>query len=514
MNLSELQIKPALRGKWEAIDVGILMAKRWFWPLLAAWAVPAMTVFLILSAIFHESPWIAMLVFWWLKPLFDRLPLYLLSRYLFNEPVPQLFNARVLIDIYRFDIFSALTWRRFEFRRSFNLPITVLEKQKGQARAKRAALMQFGCGNAATWVTTVFIHFEILLCLGFISLVALFIPSNTDWDFLNTIMEHPLIFEHLYNLIYASSVCIIAPLYIASGFSLYINRRVELEAWDLELLFRDSMLKRQKNTPKAASTNNIASHLALFCCLSFSLISTDNLNAAQNELNLHFDQTSQEAEQSKEQMLEIIESPPFVIEKEVTQWEWKSNNDTEESAPELPEWLESIEHLFELSDVMKSISVFFEVIIWGSIALLLLFIAKHILRNLDLSAATVGRKKEEISNPKPSVIMGLNIETDSLPEDITEAVEKAVAEGNHRHALSLLYRFSLNLLINRYDLHLEDWFTEQECANAVKHSLEEDINRFFSALTRTWQLQAYAHLSPTDDAVLTLSGDLKKVFDL
>jgi hypothetical protein len=37
---------------------------------------------------------------------------------------------------------------------------------------------------------------------------------------------------------YAAAVGMLEPFYVAAGFGLYINRRVELEAWDIEQEFR------------------------------------------------------------------------------------------------------------------------------------------------------------------------------------------------------------------------------------------------------------------------------------
>jgi hypothetical protein len=40
------------------------------------------------------------------------------------------------------------------------------------------------------------------------------------------------------SIAYAVAVACLEPFYVAAGFGLYINRRVELEAWDIEQEFR------------------------------------------------------------------------------------------------------------------------------------------------------------------------------------------------------------------------------------------------------------------------------------
>jgi hypothetical protein len=39
-------------------------------------------------------------------------------------------------------------------------------------------------------------------------------------------------------LAYAITIAFVEPFYVASGFALYLNRRAELEAWDIEQEFR------------------------------------------------------------------------------------------------------------------------------------------------------------------------------------------------------------------------------------------------------------------------------------
>ena len=42
----------------------------------------------------------------------------------------------------------------------------------------------------------------------------------------------------LWGAVYAAAVLVLEPFYVASGFAMYLNRRVELEAWDVEQEFR------------------------------------------------------------------------------------------------------------------------------------------------------------------------------------------------------------------------------------------------------------------------------------
>src|SRR5690606_22912206 len=44
--------------------------------------------------------------------------------------------------------------------------------------------------------------------------------------------------EHLTNAFYALVLIVWGPIYVACGFTLYLNRRTALEAWDIELVLR------------------------------------------------------------------------------------------------------------------------------------------------------------------------------------------------------------------------------------------------------------------------------------
>ena len=46
---------------------------------------------------------------------------------------------------------------------------------------------------------------------------------------------------------------IIEPFYIAANFALYINRRTQLEAWDIELSFRKMAIRLATEKEKATS---------------------------------------------------------------------------------------------------------------------------------------------------------------------------------------------------------------------------------------------------------------------
>ena len=66
---------------------------------------------------------------------------------------------------------------------------------------------------------------------------ALFIPGELGlWDLILE-AEQPWARPAL-NALYLFAVCVVEPFYVAGGFGFYINRRIYLEGWDIDLTFR------------------------------------------------------------------------------------------------------------------------------------------------------------------------------------------------------------------------------------------------------------------------------------
>ena len=85
MRLTDASVAIRPRSAWEALDLGVLLARRHAGLLMASWALVTLPVFAVLSLLLWDYSSLAILIFWWLKPAFERLPLYILSRALFAD---------------------------------------------------------------------------------------------------------------------------------------------------------------------------------------------------------------------------------------------------------------------------------------------------------------------------------------------------------------------------------------------------------------------------------------------
>jgi hypothetical protein len=241
MNLEAITLKLRPRGTSEAMDLGVRLLQRNVRAVYVVWfatVVPLMLACLALAPVLY---WLPTLLIWWLKPLYDRIVLFVLSRAVFGARVGlRDLNWRI---IFGSRLLWSLTLGRFDFARSFSLPVYLLEGLKGKRRRQRFSILEKHTRGSAVLLTTAFIHAEQALALSMIVLAYLFLPRYLDVPFFNWMTggDAPIWFTLMTQLFYILVVTLLEPVYVASGFTLYLNRRVELEAWDIELDLRRNL---------------------------------------------------------------------------------------------------------------------------------------------------------------------------------------------------------------------------------------------------------------------------------
>ena len=80
MNLDRLEIDASIRSGWQALDLGLLMARHWWRTLTLAGLLAMAPLASVLLIAFAGSPLWVLGIVWWLKPFFERLPLFIASR--------------------------------------------------------------------------------------------------------------------------------------------------------------------------------------------------------------------------------------------------------------------------------------------------------------------------------------------------------------------------------------------------------------------------------------------------
>ena len=87
MRADQLQVELYPRAPWEAMELGSALVRQYARAIWLPWLLLSLPVFVVLNALcigLGEAWWAGVLL-WWLKPVFDRVPLYVLSRAVFGQ---------------------------------------------------------------------------------------------------------------------------------------------------------------------------------------------------------------------------------------------------------------------------------------------------------------------------------------------------------------------------------------------------------------------------------------------
>ena len=486
MKLTDLSIQVRQRSTWEAIDLGFALVQQHWLALI----LPLSLLVLMLALPFwllvpDNYLWLAGLFIWWLKPLYDRLLLHILSRQLFNEKVTTAEAFSALPDLIRHTgLFSALSYRRFSLSRSYNLAIWQLEKLKGNERKERQALIYLQGHSNAIWLTIACIHLEWVILFSIYALILMFDASGTAWEHVKNLFRGDVdmdtqYWQTLFDFIfYSLTVLIIEPFYVAAGFMLYINRRTQLEAWDIEIAFR-ALGDRLAHLSKSMATL-LPSLLIVFFSSLLLTIPSSTWAAEKSEV---LNEQRLAADQAAAKIKEVMELPELSNRRQISTWVPKdlAKKDADKNALS--------------SATVQLIAQIFKAILW--IAVIVGVILLFIYREKLLAFLTPGRQRK-LASPIPDVLFGLDIRPESLPEDIAGTARNLWLNGKTREALSLLYRGTLMVLTRKQHLAIQASHTEGDILQLAKPSLATERFNYLATLTKLWQMIAYAHRKPED----------------
>lgn len=244
MRVDGLAVVLRPRSQGEACDLGLALVRaqaRSIWRCY----LPLFLVLALLALCTLEAwGWAPTLIIFWLKPWLDRSLLFVLSRAVFGESTrwADLWAARRMV--FGGQLLRTLVWRRFSPWRAYTQPIEQLEGQSGSARRKRAKLILNDNHGAAVALQAAFGIAELVLFYGLMSLAWWFMPEMQRDDTLAWFFRPSgqllgqLGLDIALSLAYMAVVLFLEPFYVAAGFAMYLNRRVALEAWDIEQEFR------------------------------------------------------------------------------------------------------------------------------------------------------------------------------------------------------------------------------------------------------------------------------------
>jgi hypothetical protein len=323
-----------------------------------------------------------------------------------------------------------------------------------------------------------------------------------DWDWQRLALatgSEGLWLEHLGNAFYALILVFWEPIYVACGFSLYLNRRTVLEAWDLELVFRRLRQRLGSVTP------------LLLLVIGLTLLPLSPPAMADTSIPAK-PLSTQGASQS---IKSLLDKPPFKNPETVTRYRFGEDKpavkNKAHSDGKLPAWLQALLDNFN-SNTFKHIALGLEVLLWS---LLLGGLALLVWRYRDWLHAFVSRlgpSKPKAPKPAPTQLFGLELGTETLPEDIAGTAEQLWV-SQPREALGLLYRGLLSRLLHDFNLPLKSADTENQVLERVHQLQQPQLLAFSEELTRHWQNLAYGHHAPPPSAQQKLCNNWRILFN-
>ncbi len=160
----------------------------------------------------------------------------------------------------------------------------------------------------------------------------------------------------------------------------------------------------------------------------------------------------------------------------------------------LERWFGDSEASEEPIDWSKGFAMAGEILLWFAIFALIVFLLLRWKRWATFFGWS-GKPRQEppLRQQKTNALP----EEIPLPDDIPTAAQRYWAQGRQAEALSILYRGTLALLIERHRVELPQGVTEQEIRQVVGRAIPS-LRDYISELTRAWLRLAYAHRPPTE----------------
>lgn len=514
MELEKVTAEIRPRSEWEAVDLGLSLARVHFGTLWKAWLVTVIPVCAVILAAFYQSPGWGVFLIWWLKPIWDRVALFPLSRNLFGEEpktketmrvVPQQLCENWLMVILGIGFavcgvllhpdgngwlitgywlcFIGCLFYRSSLYRSLVLPVHFLEglrKDRYRARTDLLTRRSSGTGLALTMICLLM---EVGVFISLFYFVELMVPPGAEWSMGRVFAEFfevgpeslPRWLVMMVAGAYVVSMSVTSWFYAGGGFGLYVNSRTRTEGWDIELAFK-----------------------RLGQRLSLVLIG----------VGLFFIAPDVRADSAKGQMREVLKDEVFEEQNRTQRTEVREQMDEvlkdddfdEKSRTRRSDQSEGEDGL-TLNGGAGIFAGVGQVIFWGVAIFVIVGVVWLIVHNSQ--AFSGGAPLAEGKRKKVRTLAGMNIAPEALPDDVHAVAQRLWSEGRKREALALLYRGAISLIIMRELVEIDESDTEMDCLRRLKlNGVNEST--YFEKLTQFWIGVAYAGQAPSESEMIEI----------
>lgn len=281
---SRFALAPRRRSVWEAADSGLLLWRGSFAYILLFLGVPLAAFSCAARWFMPELKQEVYLGLWWLKPLWDRFALHVVSVRFFEPDASLGRLVRVSPSFFLRGLIGDLLWRRIGLWRASRMPVRVLEKLGGRAYRQRKALLRDG-GLDFCALVTIFCHsLEYVLLAGelvFVYVMTDIFTSGSVSGFLQY-TEFIAAVEPFMFAAYTVNLFLLESVYVSMGFGLYINSRVRVEGWDIQLFFENFAKNTAAGGGRKLPAGNVVRVLLCGLCLGLFTFSPHGLFAEEN----------------------------------------------------------------------------------------------------------------------------------------------------------------------------------------------------------------------------------------
>lgn len=235
MRIDFLQLRMRPRSPWEAADLGIRLVQRCWRELFACHAAVTLPVAALCIATYEIAVWLPLTLLFFAKPWVDRVSLFVLSRAAFGQRTRLADLWREQRQVLWRQFLLTWTWRRLSPWRAFTQPVYQLEGLPLRQVGARRRQLRRGYLVPGRMLTLVFSLVETLLVVAAVSLLFWFAPTDRDGaQATQLLLDFADFLAVPLPMAYTAAMLFLEPFYVGAGFAMYLNRRAELEAWDVE----------------------------------------------------------------------------------------------------------------------------------------------------------------------------------------------------------------------------------------------------------------------------------------
>ena len=489
MELERISVVLRPRAPREALDLGAAMLRANAGAVWSAWFAFTLPVFVICNAlgVMLDLPWLGLVLMWWLKPLFDRLPLYVLSRAVFDRTPNWRETLRGQRQWSWRSTVAALSWLRIDSNRALRLPMELLEGAPRKLRSARWKVLRRRIVADTSLLTYGCLQFELVLFLSAWLLGAMLIPHEWRADSLGDFFRNDVRDASTAWLLLAAAMAYLAmsaiePLYVACGFALYLNRRTQLEAWDIDLAFR-RMRTRLQGLGKV-----LGMLLACTCAWPLSGQAATPSGVPRKPSATSLQQVFRQPVDSADARFaaaaaETYRDPRFGGEYTTRKWVFKYTPKAQPNAQPIP-----------FPAFGAALAIVFKALMW-----LLLIVAIAAL--LRFAWRWRGQLAPTPDEPASAMSPGVRVSVVAdapLPADLAGAARALWQAQHQREALALLYRGCVEQTARLLKVPPSADATEADWLRQAAAIEDPARAQRAIAIVRTWQFAAYAGRYPDD----------------